>query len=165
MSELEVVESTATHAIAIWRNLVITVLSPGSPEVYLRVGEVQRAQARRWPDGLVSMTLLSGNFSALFSAESRARARESLAHSEHTTQAMAIVILVEGLLASATRTTMNALSALMRMRTPWRTFDAIAPAAAWLAPHIAGDATVAEIAAAAKRAFALPGTTSTDHAS
>ena len=164
MSEAEVVEVTETHAIVTWRNLVICVLSPGSTEVYARVGEVQRAQGRRWPEGLVSMTMLGGNFSALFSAESRARAREQLAQSEVTTQAMAIVILVDGLLASATRTTMNALSALMRMRTPWRTFDATAKAAQWLAPHIVGNPTIEEITAVADRAFALPATLRTDHA-
>lgn len=156
MAELELVEVAATHAIATWRNVLVCVLCPGSPAVFARVAEVQSEQVKRWPDGLVSMTMLVGNFSALFSAESRAQAREQLAQTSNTTIAMALVILSGGLLASATRTTMNALSALLRMRTPWRSFDGIEAAAEWLAPNVAGDPGADAIAAIAREVFALP---------
>ena len=155
MAELELVEVSATHAIATWRNLLVCVLSPGSPAVFARVAEVQSEQHGRWPDGLVSMTLLVGNFSALFSSESRAQARRQLAETSNTTLAMALVILSEGMLASATRTTMNALSAILKMRTPWRSFDGIAPAAEWLAPNVAGTPEPETIAGIAREVFGL----------
>ncbi|HWB79055.1 MAG TPA: hypothetical protein VG755_29040 [Nannocystaceae bacterium] len=155
MGELAIVEVSATHAIATWRNLLVCVLAPGSPAVFARVAEVQSEQHARWPDGLVSMTLLIGNFSSLFSSESRAQARRQLAETSNTTLAMALVIRSPGMLASATRTTMNALSAILKMRTPWRSFDDVGPAAEWLAPNVAGAPDAETIAAIAREVFGL----------
>jgi hypothetical protein len=157
MPAFEAVEITDEYAFATWRNLLLVVLRPGVPEAFARVADIQERMRQRYGDNLVSLTILDGDFAALFSARSRALAREQLARSSGPTRAMAIVVLRQGLLASATRTTMNALSAVMRLGVAWRTFEAVAPACEWLAGYLIPSGTAAELQAVADRAFVLPG--------
>jgi hypothetical protein len=68
---------------------------------------------------------------------------------------MALVVMQGGLLASATRTTMNALSAVLRLEVAWRTFAAIAPASDWLAPHVLPPSAARDVDSIADEVLAL----------
>lgn len=153
--ELRAVDIAGEYAIATWKNLLVVVLRPGVPEAFARVSGAQIEQQARYGNRLVSLTILEGDFTALFSARSRALAREQLARSSGPTRQMALVVLRGGLLASATRTTMNALSALMRLEVEWRTFAAIQPACAWLAPNVLPPVSPEDVEAIADRVLAM----------
>lgn len=157
MEAFAVVLVAETYALATWHNVLLCVLRPGSPEAFAASSEAQVGLRERYGDHLVSLTILDGNFTPLFSPKSRALARKQLAHSRGATRAMAIAVLTEGLLASATRATMNALSALLKLDFEWRTFDAIPSACHWLAPHVIPPADPAELTAIAEHAFELTG--------
>jgi hypothetical protein len=155
MSELEAVEVEDDYVIATWRNLLVVVLRPGVPEAFALVSDAQARQQRDYGNRLASLTILEGDFRPLFSARSRELAREQLARSAGAIHHMALVVPRDGLLASATRTTMNALSALMRLDIAWRTFAALEPACEWLAPHLLPPSTARELGSIADAVLAL----------
>ena len=151
-----VVAVTDEFAIATWHNVIVCVLRPGLPEAFVVTRPALERMAERYGNEILSLTILDGNFTSLFSAQSRQIAREQLGYTRGVTRRMAIAVLTEGLLASATRTTMNALSALLELEFEWKTFDAIAPACAYLAPCVIPAADPRELAEIARRTHTLP---------
>lgn len=127
---------TDTYAIASWRQLTMWVVEGHTPLDEL---ERVRRMALRWvttnPGKSVSIIVLHGARSTM-SSEERASVARMIAETKHTRAASATVVLGRGVIGALHRSILTGFSLLVPPPHPTRVFADVAPAVAWLHPHL-----------------------------
>jgi len=134
-------------------------------EGHLSIADMDRLDAlgRRWeqdnPGKRVELVIIYPT-DARMNGEERTRMGKLIKRGERERAASATVILAEGLLGAMQRSVLTGLQLIVPPVHPQKVFGAVAPAVAWLVPHVqqvnGGDVTAASLAAAVddlRRAF------------
>ena len=109
-----------------------------------QIGVVERnmdVMRRAFRDEMAFVNVIVAGRIESFSKDVR-EAANRLTEKHPRSLCVANVVLVEGIAGVLTRTIMRAMRMVGRNESPWRVFDNCAAAAAWIAPHLDGHASL-----------------------